>query len=447
LAKSKEVYGSFIEISNPGGRVDELCSSAAWVQANWLSQDLVMSPSKPVPILLANDPFYSVLAAVRALRAAGYAPWLAVSEPGTFAARSWAKAGTVPVPDPELDSEGFVRELAAAAARLRVAAVLPTAEHHLPVLAGREADFAGIPLGVPSRETVARATDKALLSELAQMAGLNTPPTKKIVHGDRNTAVSIGFPAIIKPLRSWIHDPDGTVSRYYARYVTEGEVEEALDDLPDGEGLVQPYIDGTLYSVSGVGWKGELICALHMVSIRRWPVLVGGSSYAKTTPRNTELEQGVGSLLRALGWSGLFQAQFMHGPDGEYYLLDLNPRIYGSLALAPAAGLNLPAIWVDLLLGKRPKVGDYRIDARFRHEERDLRALVWALLGNEEHPRRIPQGLLPHRGTAHAAMSIRDPAPLLTSLLRGSNYVASSIRDGLPPVLARVAKAAKRHQR
>src|SRR5919112_1035804 len=117
-----------------------------------------MSPPRDVPILLANDSFYSVLAAVRALRAAGYAPWLAVSEPGTFAARSRMKAGTVPVPDPAVDSERFVLELAAAAVRLRAAAVLPTAEHHLPILAGRKADFQGIPLGVPTRETVARAT-------------------------------------------------------------------------------------------------------------------------------------------------------------------------------------------------------------------------------------------------------------------------------------------------
>lgn len=401
-----------------------------------------MPPPRDVPILLANDSFYSVLAAVRALREAGYAPWLAVSEPGTFAARSRMKAGTVPVPDPAVDSERFVRELAAAAVRLRAAAVLPTAEHHLPILAGRGADFQEIPLGVPPRETVARATDKLLLSELAQTAGLRTPPTTKILRADRDTLVSVGFPAIIKPSRSWIRDADGTVSRYYARYVSEGEMEDALEGLPDGVGLVQPYIHGTLYGISGVSWEGELICALHMVSIRRWPVLVGGSSYAKTIPRNTELEQRVGSLLSGLGWSGLFQAQFMLGADGEYYLLDLNPRIYGSLALATEAGLNLPAIWVDLLLGNRPEVGDYRIDARFRHEERDLRALAWSLLiDDDQRRRRIPQGLLPHRGTAHAVMSIRDPAPLLTSLLRGRSYVTSSIFEALP-ALARRAKAA-----
>lgn len=407
-----------------------------------------MPSSRSSPVLLADDSFYSVLAAVRALRAAGFAPWLAVSEPGTYAARSRAKAGIVPVPDPAHDSEGFVRELAAAATRLSAVAVLPTAEHHLPILAGREADFAGIPLGVPSSKSVERATDKALLSELARAAGLLSPPTKRVVRGDRETAVSFGFPAIIKPERSWIRTSDAAILRYYAHHVREErQVQEALDSLPYGEGLVQPFIHGTLYSISGVIWEGELICALHQTVIRQWPVLVGGSSYAETTPPNTELEQGVTSLLRTLGWNGLFQIQFMRNSAGEYYLLDLNPRIYGSLALAPAAGLNLPAIWVDLLLGKRPKVDGYRIGVRFRHEERDLRALAWSLLaGSNQHSRRIPRGLLPRRGTAHAVMSIRDPAPLLTSLLRGSTYASSAIRERLP-MLARLAKSTRWHGR
>ena len=405
-----------------------------------------MPPSKSTPVLLANDSFYSVLAAVRALRAAGYAPWLAVSAPGTYAARSRTIAGTVPVPDPASDSEGFVRELAGAAARLSAAAVLPTAEHHLPILAGRQADFADIPLGVPSGKVVELATDKAALSEIAQAAGLLAPPTNRVVHGERNTALSFGLPAIIKPTRSWLRTTDGMILRYYAHHVREGrQVQEALDSLPYGAGLVQPFIHGTLHSISGVSWEGELVCALHQALIRQWPVPVGGSSYAETTLPNFELEQGVANLLQSIGWSGIFQAQFMRNSDGEYYLIDLNPRIYGSLALATAAGLNLPALWVDLLLGRRPKVNGYRVGVRFRHEERDLRALAWSLLKDDnQHRRSMPQGLLPRRGTAHAIMSMRDPAPMLTSLFRGGTYVASVIRDRLP-VIARLAEAIRRN--
>ena len=127
----------------------------------------------------------------------------------------------------------------------------------------------------------------------------------------------------------------------------------------------------------------ELVCALHQISTRIWPLPCGGSAYAETIPPDHELERGVGSILRSIGWSGLFQAQFIRGARGEHYLIDFNPRVYGSLALAVAAGLNLPGIWVDLLLGRRSRVGGYRIGARFRHEERDVRALAHMLLSGE----------------------------------------------------------------
>jgi predicted ATP-grasp superfamily ATP-dependent carboligase len=378
-----------------------------------------MPRSECTPILLADDSHYIALATARALRAANYAPWLAVHESGTHAASSRATAGTVRVPDPSLDSEGFVRELAAAAAQLSAAAVLPTGvDHHLLILAEREDDFPGIRLGTPSRESVERATDKALLPELATSAGLRTPPTKKVVRGDSGAVGTFGFPAIVKPLRSRIRKLDGKATRYTSRltsrYVWAKQVQEALDDLPGGVGLIQPYIPGTLVSVSGVSWKGELVCALHQASIRIWPVPAGGSSYAVTIPPDAELEQGVARLLRVICWSGIFQAQFIRDPHGEHYLIDLNPRVYGSLALAVAAGLNLPGIWVDLLLGRRPYVEGYRIGVRFRHEGKDVRALAQMLADGERlHALR---GFVPRRDTTHAIFSLRDPMPRLRSV-------------------------------
>ena len=372
-------------------------------------------PAATTPrILLLGNAHYGCLAAVRALRGAGYEPWLALYESGTYVERSSAKAGTVLVPDPKCDGEDFVHELAAAAMRLSVVAVLPSADSHLLALAGHEADFAGIALGTPSREIVERATNKDLLPELAATAGLQTPPTAKAVRGNSETVSMFGFPAIVKPRASRMQNPDGTLSALKARYVTtEQATKEALEAFPGKEGLVQPYISGQLCSVSGVSWEGELICALHQRSPRIWPVPTGESAWAQTIRPDTKLEQGVGRLLQAIGWSGIFQVQFIHSSCGEHYAIDFNPRIYGSLALAVAAGLNLPCIWTDLLLNRRPDVGGYLVGTHFRHEEKDVRALAWMLVNGEL--RGALQGIIPRRGTTHAVFSRRDPMPLLTS--------------------------------
>ena len=169
-------------------------------------------------------------------------------------------------------------------------------------------------------------------------------------------------------------------------------------------------------SIAGVSWEGRVVCALHQTAIRTWPAHCGGSAYAMTVRPNVQLERGVSRLLQAIGWSGIFQVQFIRDLSGDHYLIDLNPRVYGSLALAVAAGLNLPGIWADALLSRRPHVGDYCAGTRYRHEEYDLRALVRMLLDRKW--RRFGRGCVPRRGTAHAIFSPRDPMPVLTSVER-----------------------------
>ena len=189
---------------------------------------------EPIPVLLVGDAYYGTLTTVRALRVAGYAPWLALHEPMAYAARSRATAGIVSVPDPGLDGEGFVRELASAAARFSVATVLPATETHLLTLAGREANLAGIALGAPSRENVERATDKELLTELAAAAGLQAPPTARVMRSDGEMVGPFGISAVVKPLRTRIQRLDGKVPAYSVRYVVSTEqAEEALAVHPD----------------------------------------------------------------------------------------------------------------------------------------------------------------------------------------------------------------------
>jgi predicted ATP-grasp superfamily ATP-dependent carboligase len=120
-------------------------------------------------------------------------------------------------------------------------------------------------------------------------------------------------------------------------------------------------------------------------------------------------------MLRLMDWEGIFQVDLLRS-EGRNLVIDLNPRVYGSLALAQAAGHNHTAIWADLLLGRRPRIGAYRIGARYRSEELDPRALIEALTGG--NLREAARGLLPHRRTAHAVFAAGDPWPVLTSLRR-----------------------------
>jgi predicted ATP-grasp superfamily ATP-dependent carboligase len=74
-----------------------------------------------------------------------------------------------------------------------------------------------------------------------------------------------------------------------------------------------------------------------------------------------------GSVLDRLDWTGPAMVEFMHTPEGEYYLIEVNGRYWGSLPFAIACGVEFPWLHYCQLLDRDPPTvapGDYRIDIR-----------------------------------------------------------------------------------
>jgi carbamoylphosphate synthase large subunit len=377
------------------------------------------SPPQGVRVLCAVDETTGSLAAVRGLRAAGHEPWLALSQPHAYVARSRAAAGVLRVPSAAADPAAFVRAVADGARQIGAAVVLPCNEGSLRALAGAEANFTSSILGAPSRELVDRSTDKRLFGELCAQAGLETPPTVEV---SADSFASVDVPAVLKPQRT-VATAEGGLRTRQAMYVgSRDELRRELEQHPQETFLLQPFLDGTLGAVCGVVWDGRIVSACHQRSLRIWPPRIGSSSYAETVGRDLELEARVARLLESIGWRGIYGVQFVFA-DGRTYAIDLNPRVYGSAALAIAAGHNLPAIWTTLLLDGDVEVGDYEVGVRYRYEEDDLRALLTELRGGNVVG--ALAGLTPRRRTAHAVFSLRDPLPALEVARKGLSALSS----------------------
>jgi len=370
-------------------------------------------------VLLSGDEGPGTLAAVRGLHAAGHRVLLAVARPLVPAARSRCVAAVIAVPDAQESVAEHVRALAAAAAAGGATLVLPGTEWSLRALTGREASFPdGVGVATAPAQALDLATDKLALCRLAAEAGLDAPATIELAGAEPPPGRPLPLPAVLKPLRSAAQDGARIRAGEVRLIGDQAQLRAALAGEA-GRWLLQQLIEGELAAICGVAWRGELVCALHQRSPRIWPPRVGVSSYAITVAPDRERERRVASLIRAIGWSGVFGVQFLLC-GSRAYVIDLNPRIYGSMGLALAAGLNLPAIWADLALGHRPQVGrhgvggGYRVGVGYRVEEDDVRAIVHAL--RHERRRGMLVGLPPRRHTAHALFSLRDPMPLSTSL-------------------------------
>jgi predicted ATP-grasp superfamily ATP-dependent carboligase len=372
------------------------------------------SNSAPPRVLVSGDEFHASLALVRALRAGGYVPLLAVGVRGSYASRSRAVAAVAYVPQAHETPAAFVRALARAADDLEADAVLPGTEASLIALAQRRESLR-VPVGLPASEVVDLATDKERVLALAGACGLETPPSMTAQPGELAARrEEIGYPAVLKPLRTRLQLGDSRLAYYEARRIASpDELVAALDGLPEVDWVVQPYLDGPLSAISGVAWEGQLVCCLHQLTRRIWPPYVGYSSFAETVAADSQLESQVADLLERIGWSGLFQAQFLGAPDGRRLLIDFNPRAYGSLALALRAGMNLPALWASRVLGAPLAPTRYRPGVRYRLEHNDVRAIARTLRDGDI--RAALGALAPRPPTAHAVFSLRDPKPLLTT--------------------------------
>jgi hypothetical protein len=162
--------------------------------------------------------------------------------------------------------------------------------------------------------------------------------------------------------------------------------------------------------VCGLAWAGGVVCACHQKVIRTWRPGVGSPSYSITVAPDEELERGARSLVAASAWSGPFEARFAGAS-----LCGAAFWISSGTALAIAAGHDIPALWAGLINGESaPEPAAYRTGVALRVEEDDLRAL-WSSWRDGNRAAAL-RGLLPRPRTAHAVASLRDPAPLLTTL-------------------------------
>ena len=324
----------------------------------------------------------SALAAVRALAAAGYRPAVARSGRWSLAASSRACARIFEVGP--VEDAGFAEAVGRAAREIDAHAVFPSSDASL------------VALGTP----VGHLLDKGRLVAAAKRAGIPTPETVIFETAEQLTASAdrLPYPIVVKL----------PISRVPARKVS-GPSKLAGAATVEGPFLVQPFVDAPVWAVGGVTWNGRLVAAVHQRYLRTWPLDCGTASAAVTVEPDPAVEERLLALLD--GYDGVFQAQFA----GDF-LLDLNPRVYGSLPLAVAAGVNLPAVTCELLRGEDVPSVRARAGVCYRWIEGDLRALRGLVRSKRLGLAGAVRALGPRRGSAHSVASLRDPGPLFARL-------------------------------
>lgn len=351
------------------------------------------------------------LAAVRGLGRDGWVVGIGSPRPGGLAASSrWARRWhRVTAPGDGLSEFLATTRLAVREGRYEVVLGAGDAEV-LALSMGREEIGASVPCA--PHENVLRAFDKLELAAAAETAGIRTP---RIVPATQENVSGIAGTVVVKARTHWHPGSSGVPARIEAAVVPSHEIARAVERIRarGGEPVLQDVVEGRLEAyVSLRNEEGEIVAEMQQRAGRLWPVPAGISVRAETIPIDRGLAERTQALLEHLGWFGLSEAQFLIPETGDPYLIDLNGRIYGSLALALAAGVNMPSLLARLATGRAVRRGAPAMEGiRYQWLEGDLRR---AMVERRGGLLRDVLGSLAFAPTAvHSVWLAADPVPAL----------------------------------
>ena len=270
----------------------------------------------------------------------------------------------------ETDEDRFIADIAAAVAEQGYGLVFCAYDDGVLALSRRRAEI-GPEEVVPyaPHEVVERAFDKLAFTRAAEAAGLGVPHT---VEATPEALAAWRGPVVVK---ARLHVPHRYQTRRFERAADAAGFVEQLR-AEGAAPLLQERITGALGAVVVVaGRDGRVVAEIHQRCDRSWPPEAGVTARARTIAVDPDLSARVAELVRALGWFGLAEIEYLLDEDGRPRFTELNGRFYGGMALAGRAGVPVAAIWARLASGRSlGPVPQARVGARFQWLNRDIAA-------------------------------------------------------------------------
>lgn len=202
---------------------------------------------------------------------------------------------------------------------------------------------------VPDWDVFSLVSDKEKLLSICKDYGIGHPNTAPIDDNYVLLEAEVGFPSLIKPNHS--EGSKGIVLVY-----NKEELQLHAKQIKEkyGDCTLQEYIENDHYYNLMLyrSAKGEFSNHVIIKILRYYPIKGGSSCLAVSIDNNKMLEMCM-QLLDKLNWVGMADFDILEKGDGDYKIIEINPRVPASLRGAEMSGVNFPEIIVSDVLGKK----------------------------------------------------------------------------------------------
>jgi len=182
--------------------------------------------------------------------------------------------------------------------------------------------------------------DKDKLYKLARDLNINVPKRY-------NKIEEAQVKCVIKPVNQ-------SSARGVRYFFDQQKLDKAKIDLSlKNDIIIQEYIQGEGIGYSVFAKNGKIITGFGHKRLAEHPVS-GGSSVYRDNYENEEILAISEKILLVTKWSGFAMFEFKLTSDNEIYLIEVNPRIWGSINQGLQNGVN----YFEDIMGKSSFVGN-----------------------------------------------------------------------------------------
>jgi len=265
---------------------------------------------------------------------------------------------------------GYADQVLQLASEHNAGFVLPvTTRELLPLAAAAQHfDAAGIRLILSPADVLRVANDKGFTYDAMAAAGLTVPAYKRVTNRAEMMDVILSGTATARRI---FKPASGNGSRGFGIVLARNEPQQRniltdkpgqplyrFEELPfllpenfETDMLVCEYLSGPEYSVDLLATRGNI----HYALVRSREKMIGGISVRGRFEAHPEILEQTVKICALLGLHGPAGMQFKLRADGMPVLLEVNPRLQGTVSSCLGAGINLPLDALRLFQGKAPE--------------------------------------------------------------------------------------------
>ncbi|MFW9876983.1 MAG: ATP-grasp domain-containing protein [Candidatus Thorarchaeota archaeon] len=273
----------------------------------------------------------------------------------------------------------------------------------------------------PSWDIIQYLHNKKKFYRLASKNGIQIPKTYYPANLNDVLEMKIDYPVVIKP---------SITDNFYQSVKMKAILIKNKDDLikkyswvcsiiKPSEVLIQEFIPGgpnQLYSFCPFFKNGAVISNIMARRPRQHPMDFGHATTFAELVDIPEIREISEKFLKLIKYYGICEVEFMKDPrDGKYKLIEINPRIWGWHSLAIAAGIDLPYMMFQDMVGEEVKAKKPKKDLKWVRLTTDIPTVLSEVLKRNI---KISDYITSMKGNKEfAVFSFEDPLPFFMEIV------------------------------